>query len=115
MIGGMTSPLSMIIVGAILAKSPLKSMFGDWKMLPVIAVRLLIVPLISFAAMRLFIINPVMLGVIVVLSAMPAAALTSIYAEAYGADAALASRIVAATTFLSVITVPTLALVFGII
>jgi predicted permease len=115
MIGSMTSPLSMMIVGAILAKNPLRSMFGDIKTLPVIFARLLVVPVITFFAVRTFVGNPVMLGVIVVLSAMPAAALTSIFAEAYKGDAALASRIVAASTLLSVITVPTLALVFGIV
>jgi hypothetical protein len=115
MIGAMTTPISMLLIGSILAKNPLKTLFDDWKIFPVMAARLLVIPVIAFYILRLFIVNTVMLGVIVVLTAMPAASLTAIFAEKYKSETALASKLVAFSTLLSVLTVPVIALMLGII
>ena len=115
MIAGMTTPVSMLLVGAILAKSALRELFRDWRVFPVIAARLLILPLLAYAVLRLFIHNPVMLGVIVILTAMPAASLTAIFAEQYKSETALATKLVALSTLLSVVTVPFVAVILGII
>lgn len=112
MIGGMTTPVSMLLVGAILAKNKLRSLFADFKILPVIAVRLAVVPLVAFAVLRPWVANPMMLGVIVMLSAMPVASLTAIFAEQYRGDTALASKLVALSTLLCVVTVPFISLLF---
>lgn len=112
MIGGMTTPVSMLLVGSILAKSSVRSLFSDWRTLPVIAVRLGVVPVTAYFVLRLFVPNPVMLGVIVALSAMPVASLTVIFAEQYRGNTALASKLVALSTLLCVVTVPLVSLLF---
>jgi predicted permease len=114
MMGGMTSPISMLLVGSILAKGKLRALLNDWRIVPVMAARLLVVPLGAFFVLRLFVHNTVMLGVLVILSAMPVAAITSIFAERYGGDTALASKLVVLSTLLCVATVPLISLLLKI-
>jgi hypothetical protein len=110
MLAGLTSPLSMIVIGSVLAKSRLADLFSDWRMVPLMAARLLVIPLLVFAVLRNFLHNPTMLGVIVVLSAMPAAAVTAILSEHYGGNTKIATKLVALSTILCVATIPLMAL-----
>jgi len=110
LVGSMTTPLSMILVGSILAKNKLRLLVGDPRVLPVIFLRLLGIPVASFFVLRLFISNPVMLGVVVILAAMPAAALTVIFAEQYKGDTALASKLVALSSALCLLSIPVISL-----
>lgn len=110
MAGGMTTPLSMLIVGAILAQNSIKSVFGNFRIYIIAAVKLLAAPLLLLAAFRLFAIGTVVSGVLVYLSAMPSAALTVVYSEKSGADSAFASNIVFISTLLSLLTLPVISL-----
>ena len=109
LIAGMNSPLSMILIGALLAKQPLKETFTDIRVLPPNAVKLIVIPLASLLVLRNFVHNPVMLGVIVTLIAMPPAVNTAIFAEQVGGDSVAAMRLVIVGTLLCVITVPVIA------
>ncbi len=106
MIGGMTTPVSMLIIGSLLAKNKLSSLFKDARILPVIALRLLAVPALAWLALFWWIENPLVLGVLVIMPAMPVAAITAIFAEQYGGDSALASKAVALSTLICVLTLP---------
>ncbi|MCL2399195.1 MAG: AEC family transporter [Defluviitaleaceae bacterium] len=110
LVGGMTIPLSMILVGSILAKSRFITLFTDLKVIPVIAVRLLVIPLATFFVLRHFLHNIVMFEVIVILAAMPAASLTVIFAEQFRGDTAAASKIVALSSFLCLLSIPLVSL-----
>ncbi|MCL1988539.1 MAG: AEC family transporter [Firmicutes bacterium] len=110
LIGGMTVPLSMLLVGAILAKSKPADLVSDPRVLPVIFLRLLGIPLVTFFILRLFIPNPIMLEVIVILAAMPVAALTVIFAEQYKGNTAVASKLVALSSILCLLTIPIISL-----
>ena len=110
MLSGMTTPLSMLLVGSILAKGRLRELFTDFKLLPVILARLVGIPLAAFALLRLFVTNPIMLGVLVTLAAMPVASITVIFAEQYRRNTALASRLVALSSLLCIVTVPLVSL-----
>ena len=112
MIASMTTPLSMILIGMILAKQRLKDALMDIKMMPPVCVRLVIVPLLSFFILRIFISNPLMLDVIITLMAMPPAAVTVIFAEQYEADGMAAARFVVVSTIVCVVTVPLISLLF---
>ncbi|NLA83661.1 MAG: AEC family transporter, partial [Clostridiales bacterium] len=52
------------------------------------------------------------LQVSVILSAMPAAANTAIFAEKYGGDAVFSSRIISISTLLSIFTIPLILMIF---
>jgi len=110
LISGMTSPISMILIGAILAKQRLKETFMNVRVLPPTALRLVVIPILTWFSLRWFIVNPIMLGVIVTLMAMPAAAATAIFAEQYDGDSIVAARFVVVSTVLCVITVPLISL-----
>ena len=112
LIASMNVPLSMILIGSILAKNRLLTLVNDPRVLPVIFIRLIGIPLAAFFILRLFIHNPVMLEIIVILAAMPAAALTAIFAEQYKGNTVVASKIVALSSILCLISIPLISLVF---
>lgn len=106
MVGSMTSPLSMLIVGALLANMPIKKMFLGFPVYYGSIVRLIFLPVLVMAALRFFALPDDILRTCVILTAMPAAVNTVIFAEKYGGDAELASRFVGISTMLSVFTIP---------
>jgi len=110
LIGGMTTPLSMILIGAILAKQRLKDLLTDIRVLPPSAVKLILIPLASLFILRWFIPNQFMLSVIITMMAMPPAAATAIFAEQFQGDAITAAKFVVVPTILCAITVPLISL-----
>ena len=105
-IGNMSLPLSMMLVGSILAKEKLEEMFNDVKVVPIILTRLLVIPIIAFFILRTFVHNIVMLEVVVILVAMPAATMAAIFADQYNGNTTTASKIVALSSILSVVSIP---------
>jgi predicted permease len=112
MLGEMTTPLSMIIIGAILAKTNFRMIFTDRKMYALHILRLVAVPLIVLYGFGVFIKDETMLGTLVILVGMPTAVLVAVLAARHGGDVALASKFVFVTTILSVITIPLLTILF---
>lgn len=106
MVGSMTAPLSMLIVGALLSSTDYKSIFRGFEVYYGAILRLIIIPLITIAVLKLIGMDSELLKVCVVFVAMPAAANTAIFAEKYGGNSILASRCVALSTILSIITIP---------
>ena len=106
LLGGVTTPLAMIIVGAMLATFPAREMVGDWRIWATSAVLLLAVPVAYCYLFSPVFSDPLINGVMITMAAMPAAANTAIFAEQYGADARLASQIVFVSTIGSLVTIP---------
>ena len=107
-LGNCTTPLSMIVVGNVLA------MVDPRKLLTKLIVyftfvRLVLIPLIVIGFLLILRPAPIISGVSVILSGMPAGATTAILADKFGADRELASKIVFMSTLLSIITAPLLA------
>lgn len=71
-LGGCTSPMAMALVGAILVDVPLKTVF-DLKSFYLVAVRQFLLPGICLAALRLLHVDPLTIGVSVVITACPSA------------------------------------------
>lgn len=105
-VGSMTTPLSMVIVGAMLAEVKFKEIFKGSLVYYASFLRLMVVPFITFFTLRLLNADRLLLQISVIIEAMPAAVLGSIFAEKYGADTGLASRSVFITTVISMITIP---------
>ena len=106
LIGSTTTPISMIIIGSILAGLKYKHIFSDLSIYYASAVRLLIIPVIVYVVLKLLKADEMLLNICVILQAMPAAVTTAIIAEKYGGDGLLASQCVFITTIVSVITIP---------
>ncbi len=109
-IGGMTTPLAMMYVGTILARSPLQEVLSDRRVYLCSLARLIIIPMLVFICARPFITDPLIYGVLVIGHAMPVAGYCVIYAGAYDNDTVLASKLISVTTLLSVITIPVIAM-----
>ena len=108
-LGGCTSPMPMAQVGAILVDVPLKTVF-DLKSFYLVAVRQFLLPGICLAALRLLHVDPLTIGVSVVITGMPIGSTTAILAQKYVADAKFASKCVFISTLTSLVTVPILTL-----
>ena len=111
-LGNLTAPLSMMIIGASLAQMPLKELFLDKKLLLFSLVKLLLLPAVWMIAVNRVAEQEILRGVCLVMMATPAGSMTAMLAQQYGGDYETASRGVALTTVLSVITMPLLAVVF---
>lgn len=106
---GATTCLSMLVIGSILAGAEhidLKDRMMWWYTL----VRLVLIPLAVFAILSLLPIDPMVRGVMVLASGMPAGSTTAILAARYDGDAPFASCLVFVSTLLSLITLPVLCL-----
>ena len=111
-LGNLTAPLSMMIIGASLAQMPLKELFLDKKLLLFSMVKLLLLPAVWMLMVNRVAEQEILRGVCLVMMATPAGSMTAMLAQQYGGDYETASRGVALTTVLSVITMPVLAAFF---
>ena len=108
-IGGITSPLSMMIIGTMLVGVDWKGLFE-----PVIfyfsIIRLILLPFMALGMARLMGFDELTTGVSIVMTGMPAGSTSALLAAKYGADEEFASRLVVSTTVLSLFTAPILML-----
>ncbi|MFR5602175.1 MAG: AEC family transporter, partial [Lachnospiraceae bacterium] len=108
-VGAVTTPLSMIVIGTMLTGISIASLM-DPSIFYLTAVRLIGLPLIALAALKLLHMDPMLTGISLILTGMPAGSTTALLAAKYGADAEFASKCVVTTTLLSLITIPLLML-----
>ncbi|MDI9497833.1 MAG: AEC family transporter [Bacillota bacterium] len=94
MLGSLSTPLSMLIVGALIAESPLSILIRDWRCWLLSFLRLLVVPLLLFGILLLLRLDPFVIWLCTILSTMPSAAMSAILAERYNRDPQLASAAV---------------------
>ncbi|MCM1283813.1 MAG: AEC family transporter [Muribaculaceae bacterium] len=104
-IGGCNTALSMMVIGMILADADVRTLF-DREILAYSFLRLVGMPAVLYALCRLCRVPALVTGVCTLLTAMPAGATTSILASKYQADELFATRLVVASTMLSMITIP---------
>lgn len=112
LLGGMTAPLSMLVIGASLAGMNLKSLILDKKLIAFVLFRLLAIPAAGLLVIRQFIGDDLILGVCMVMLATPVASMTTMLARQYGGDYELTARGVALSTVLSVATMPLIQLIW---
>ena len=105
-LSGLTSSLSMFVIGISLSNMKIRELFTDFKLLGYTGIKLLIIPVIGTLIASNFIQNQMLLNVFMIMLATPAGAMTAMLAQEYDGDYALASKAVALTTVLSVITIP---------
>lgn len=105
-IGMLTSPLAMLVVGALLATLPFSRLAGDWRISVITALRLVILPVLAFIILSPLVQDKMLLVVTVLLIAMPAASNTVLFAEEYNDDATLASQGVFLSTLFCLATIP---------
>ncbi|MCI9271003.1 MAG: AEC family transporter [Dorea sp.] len=105
-LSGLTGPLSMMVIGISLSDIRLKELFLDGKLLAYAAVKLLVIPVAGTLIIRRFVDNEVLVAVCMIMLATPVASMAVMLAGQYDRNIELASKGVALTTILSVITIP---------
>lgn len=111
-IGGLTTPLSMIVIGGTLATVKFRTLISDKWIYIVSALRLLVLPAMAYGMFFLFSPPEMSLTILVLLVGMPCAAATTIFAQQYGGNTKLASGVVSFSTLLSIGTIPLLIFLF---
>lgn len=112
MVGDITTPLAMLIIGASLAKVSKKELLQDRRLLPFTLIKMLVIPLLYDLVLRLFVSDETLRIVCMMMMAMPVATNAVIFSSAYGGNTALSSRCVFVTSTVSVVTIPLLCLLF---
>ena len=104
---GCTVPLSMIVIGTILADAPIRSLFSK-SVLWYTCLRLVFFPVLIWLVLKPFPLDSTLVNVCILITGMPAGSTTSILADKYGGDAIFASQIIFASTLCSILTIPLL-------
>lgn len=107
LIGTITTPLCMFIIGSQLGEIKIKELFNDFKIYVMTFLKLLVLPAAVLVLLKFFFHgNILILEVVVISFAMPAAVATAIFAEQYNSDVVFASRSVLFSTLLCMVTIP---------
>jgi len=112
LLGGMTTPLAMVVIGAVLAQTKISGVLGNPRLWATTAYRLALHPLLVFALAKAASLEGFELAVPVLVAAMPVAANTTILAGVYGGDDVTASGLVFVSTLLSLATIPLIGRLF---
>jgi malate permease and related proteins len=106
LLGAMTAPGAMLVIGSSLADIPLREVFDNWRVYVVSLTKLLVGPVLVWLVLKNLISDPMVLGIAVITAAMPIATTATMLSLEYGGDYALASKGVFISTALSLLTIP---------
>ena len=106
MVGNVTSPLSMLVLGASLAMFPLKESISDWRSYLFTAVRLLFIPVITFYVCRMLNVGDFYTTILTITNGMPVASLVLMLGNESGIDTGVIVRNIFVSTVLATFSVP---------
>lgn len=113
-LANLTAPLSMLVIGQSFTEFKIRELFTDVRLLLFAGIKLMVLPVAGLSMLKLFIADPVILQVCLVMLATPVASMTAMLAQQYDGNYELASRGVALTTILSVGTIPLVSVIVGL-
>lgn len=110
-LANITTPLSMFLIGMTLARGSLGAAFRERDVFSACFMRLLALPVLSWAVLKLLPIeNPLIPWVVLITMAMPAPAISGVLAEQYGCNTKLSAQIVFLSSLLCIVTIPLVAM-----
>ena len=110
-LSNLTTPLSMLITGMNLGENRPSEVLFDRDAISASFVRLLVFPVLAWGMLRLLpISNPLVVGVLLIIGAMPSAAVSVILAEQYDGCVQLGARTVFLSSLLCIVTIPIISL-----
>ncbi len=110
LLGRMTTPLCMLVMGMRLATVRIRPIFTDALQYTAIFIKQIIMPLLAFVVILLLPLDPVMKQTLFILAATPVASVILNFAEMLGQGQETAANMVLLGTLLSVITIPVMSL-----
>lgn len=105
-VGGMTTPLAMLLIGASLSNVSSKEILSDTTIYFYTLLRQFLLPLLFFPLLRLVLHDELIRGVVMMMIAMPVGSISVLFATQYGNDSTLASKNVFVTTLCSLLSIP---------
>lgn len=112
-LSGATMPMSMMVIGASLGSVSLLDAFRNPKLAILSAVRLILIPILTWVICRFLTDDPVLLITCMIIAASPSAVIVSVIAIQYGRDGVFASEAVQHSTICSIVTIPLLIQLFS--
>ena len=110
LLGSMTVPSALLIIGSSMAQVPLKKMLGSRGIYIMATLRLIVMPYIILMICRFLGINELISNINVVIIAMPVASFGILFCIKYGKGEELMAQGTFITTLLSVLTIPIVAM-----
>jgi len=111
--GDTMTPLSMIVIGAVLGKMELRQVLGDWRNYVTVAARLVVMPALVGTLLYLAGIRGFFLVLPTLVTAMPVAANTTLLAGLYEGDLHGSSSMVFLSTLFCLVSIPVVLLVLA--
>lgn len=112
MVGNITVPAALMIIGSSMARLPLRDIIGSVKVYVSSVVRLCVVPLSMYFLFKLCGVSDMVNNINTVVIAMPAASFGTMFCMKFGRNPALMTEITFITTVGSIITIPLITLLF---
>lgn len=112
MVGGLTTPISMLIIGSLLATADLKAAVKDITLYYSSIIKLIIIPGALYFIAAMFKETSIVIKCLILMQAMPAGAMTTIFAENYNKEKDYSVTVVSFSTALSVLTIPLVIKIF---
>lgn len=107
-LGDATTPLAMVVIGMSLARIPVRRIFSEVRIIPFTVIKQIAIPFAAYYILTPFITNRLILGVLIIIIAMPVATNCVLFATKYRNNVETATRAVFITTLCSLITIPLL-------
>lgn len=105
---GATMPMSMIVIGSSLGGVRLVDAFTEKSLYLVSALRLLLMPVLTWLVIRFLPIDPLLYAAAIITAACPSGVLVGVLTLQYGRDAEYSSKGILLNTLLSLVTIPLL-------
>jgi len=114
-VGGVTTPLSMMVIGSMIAGFSFREVFQERKLFLLSGIKLLLFPALGFVVANMLLKNPMLSGVVIISLGMPSASLCAMVSRRYGntLQANTAAIGVFVTTLLSIVTIPLMMLLLA--
>ena len=113
MVGNITVPAALMIIGSSMAKLPLRDIIGSTKVYITALLRLTVVPLSIYFLFKVCGVNDMVNNINTVVIAMPVASFGTMFCLKYGRDPSLITETTFITTLGSIITIPLITQLFG--
>ena len=114
LLGNITVPASLLIIGSQMAQMPLKKMVGTWRIYISAGIKLFAAPLLLYGLFTLMGFNSEVVRINTIVIATPVAAYGTILCLKYNRDMEIITQATFLTNLFSVITIPLVAGIIGV-
>lgn len=105
-VASITTPLAMMVIGATLGEVSLKDTITDRKLYFYAFLKLIIYPVIAMLLLDIFITDKSIIGMVIILTALPGAGNISMLCSEYNKDVNLVSKGIFVSTIFSIVIIP---------